>query len=117
MERATPDVFQACRGVAMLASVGNPDEPARQAAILRCIVGNPFRPTSVVEPTWLSWNGGIAAKLATEIYDVRTFDRLPLLADALEDAGCSDGELLRHLRGSTSHSRGCWVVDRLLGKQ
>ena len=50
------------------------------------------------------------------IYEDRAFNRLPLLADALEDAGCADAEVLAHCRGPGPHDRGCWVVDLLLGK-
>ena len=54
--------------------------------------------------------------LANLIYDERAFDRLPILADALEDAGCDDADILRHCREPGEHVRGCWVVDLLLGK-
>jgi hypothetical protein len=86
-------------------------------AILRCIFGNPFRPAPPVDPAWPAWNGGSVRKLAEGIYEERAFDRLPVLADALEDAGCSDPSLLGHLRGPGPHVRGCWVVDLLLGKE
>jgi hypothetical protein len=55
--------------------------------------------------------------LATSIYADHSFDRVPLLADALEDAGCTDAELLGHLRGPGTHVRGCWAVDLVLGKE
>jgi hypothetical protein len=55
--------------------------------------------------------------LATSIYVSHAFDRIPLLADALEDAGCTDAELLGHLRGPGPHVRGCWAVDVVLGKE
>jgi hypothetical protein len=87
-----------------------------QAALLRCIVGNPFRRV-LVDPSWLVWNDGTVVKLAQAIYDDRSFDRLPVLADALEDADCTDAELLGHLRGPGPHVRGCWVIDLLLGKE
>ena len=54
--------------------------------------------------------------MAQLIYDDRAFDRLPLLADALEDAGCTDADILAHCRNGGEHVRGCWVVDLLLGK-
>jgi hypothetical protein len=50
-------------------------------------------------------------------YDARAFDRLPLLADALEEAGCADADILAHCRSGGGHLRGCWVVDLLLGKE
>jgi hypothetical protein len=83
--------------------------------LLREIVGNPFHP-AVIAPTILHWNDGTVSKLAQGIYDDRAFDRLPILADALEEAGCTDAELLAHCRQPGSHVRGCWVIDLLLGK-
>jgi hypothetical protein len=56
-------------------------------------------------------------RLASHIYDSRAFDRLPILADALEEAGCKDAEILAHCRGPGPHVRGCWVVDLVLGKE
>jgi hypothetical protein len=76
----------------------------------------PFRPVSV-SPSWLTWNDGTIPKLAQGIYDERAFDRLPILADALEESGCSDQDILGHCRGAGPHVRGCWVVDLLLGKE
>jgi hypothetical protein len=87
----------------------------QQCQLLRDIAGNPFRPATVA-PAWLAWDGSTAPKLAQAVYDERAFERLPLLADALEEAGCSDAELLGHLRGPGPHVRGCWVVDLLLGR-
>jgi hypothetical protein len=87
----------------------------RQSDLLRCIFGNPFRPVEA-DPSWLRWNDGTAPKLARSIYDDRSFHRLPLLADALEDAGCADRAILAHCCGPGPHVRGCWVIDLLLGK-
>ena len=56
-------------------------------------------------------------QIAQAIYDDRAFDRMPILADALEDAGCMDQTILNHCRQSGEHVRGCWVVDLLLGKE
>jgi hypothetical protein len=78
-------------------------------------VNNPFRLVSV-DPSWLEWDGGTAPRLAAAIYDERAFDRLPILADALEDAGRTDADILGHCRSGREHVRGCWVVDLLLGK-
>jgi hypothetical protein len=91
-------------------------ERARQAHLVRDLFGNPFRPAPRVDPTWLAWNGGTVRKLAEGIYAERAFDRLPILADALEDAGCTDAALLSHCRSAGEHMRGCWPVDLLLGK-
>ena len=59
----------------------------------------------------------LGVKLAQGIYEERAFDRLPILADALEDAGCDNADILSHCRGPGPHARGCWVVDLLLGKK
>jgi hypothetical protein len=87
-----------------------------QTPLARDIFGNPFRP-AVVDPAWLIWNGGLVRRLAQSVYDGRAFDRLPVLADALEDAGCAESAVLEHCRCPGPHARGCWVVDALLGKR
>jgi hypothetical protein len=89
---------------------------AEQAGLLRDLFGNPFRPVAV-GPSWLAWGDGTVVKLAQGIYDGRAFDRLPVLADALEEAGCDQADLLAHLRGPGPHVRGCWAVDLVLGKE
>ena len=89
---------------------------AAQCRVLRDLAGNPFRPV-LVRGAWLAWEGGIVRRMAQEVYEGRAFDRLPILADALEDAGCADGEMLRHCREPGEHVRGCWAVDLVLGRQ
>jgi hypothetical protein len=84
--------------------------------LLRCVFGNPFRPAPSLAPAVVSWNGSTVPKLAAAIYGERAFDRLPVLADALEDAGCTDAAILGHCRMGGEHARGCWVVDLVLGK-
>ena len=59
--------------------------------------------------------GGQELGLARAVYDAGDFSRLPILADALEEAGCADADILGHLRGPGPHVRGCWVLDLLLG--
>jgi hypothetical protein len=83
--------------------------------LLRDLFGNPFRPVSV-DPAWLAWEGGTARRLAEGVYQDQAFDRLPVLADALEEAGCADEQILGHCRGPGPHARGCWLLDLLLGK-
>jgi hypothetical protein len=83
--------------------------------LLRCVFGNPFRPVAA-DRSWLTWKGGTLPHLARTIYDERRFQDLPVLADALEDAGCSNPEILSHCRQPGEHIRGCWVLDLLLGK-
>jgi hypothetical protein len=93
----------------------NPD--AILADLLREVVGPlPFRRVSVA-PALLRWDGGTVLKLAQGIYDEGTFDQLPILADSLEEAGCTDAAVLDHLRGPGPHCRGCWSVDLVLGKE
>jgi hypothetical protein len=87
-----------------------------QAGLLRCIFGNPFRPVAL-DPAWLVWRSGTIPRLAQAIYDERAFDRLPVLADALEEAGCTDADLLGHLRLPAVHVRGCFAVDAVLRKE
>jgi hypothetical protein len=84
-----------------------------QADILRCIFSNPFRP-AVFDPSWLDI---ASVALGRSIYDRRGFDRLPELADALEEAGWRDPGVLDHCRQPGEHARGCWDVDALLGKE
>jgi hypothetical protein len=88
-------------------------EPRAQAALLQEMVGNPFRPVSVA-PAWLTTDVRL---LAQGIYEEKAFDRMPILADALQDAGCDSDELLNHLRSSGPHVRGCWALDLVLGKE
>ena len=102
--------------------LGNAMIPERQAQskLVREIILNPFRP-AMVEPSWVT---PTVTTLAQVIYDQRQmpsgiFDnqRMGVLADALEEAGCCDPELLGHLRGPGPHVRGCWAVDLLIGKE
>lgn len=90
-------------------------ERAAQCVVLRDILGNPFR-QAALEPIWLAWTGGTVVKLAQGIYEERAFDRLPVLADALEEAGCHDNDILGHCCHPGPHVRGCWVVDLLTGR-
>jgi len=83
--------------------------------LLRCIFGNPFC-RAAAAPSWLRWHDGAAVHIAQAIYDDRRFLDLPILADALEEAGCTDPEILSHCRGPGEHIRGCWVVDLVLGR-
>ncbi len=87
-----------------------------QVDYLRDIVFYPFRLPPRVDPAWVAANDGAARKLAEAIYQERAFDRLPILADALEEAGCTDAEILNHCRAEGVHLRGCWALDLLLQK-
>jgi hypothetical protein len=90
-------------------------ESAIQSRLLRCIIGNPFHPVAL-HPAWLHWHDGAAVHMAQAIDRERRYQDLPILADALEEAGCTDSDLLGHCRSSEEHVRGCWVVDALLAK-
>ncbi len=91
------------------------EEFRHQCLLVRDIFGNPFRPVPVAH-SWLAWNNGAIVQLAKAIYDGRRFEDMPVLAKALESAGCKDAEILGHCRGPGPHARGCWLIDLLLGK-
>ena len=75
------------------------------------------RPTDLLLVNeWLTWEAGLVTGLARAIDEERAWDRMPILGDALEDAGCNDSALLDHLRQGGEHARGCWVLDLLLGR-
>jgi hypothetical protein len=93
----------------------NPKVRNRQIAILHDLFGNPFRPV-FLDPLWLVWNSSAIPKLAQAIYDERRFRDVPILADALEEAGCDNTDVLTYCRSGGDHVRGCWVIDLLLEK-
>jgi hypothetical protein len=86
------------------------EEAGHQWHFLREIFGNPFRPVAFCP----SWRTDAALALARQMYDSRDFGAVPILADALQDAGCEDASILGHCRGDGPHVRGCWVVDLVL---
>jgi hypothetical protein len=95
---------------------GREKEYRRLSDTLRDIFGPlPFH-TVTIDPAWLRWNHGTVPTLARRIYEDRAFHDLPILADALEDAGCTDAAILDHCRQPGGHARGCWVVDLILGQ-
>jgi hypothetical protein len=83
--------------------------------VIREVFGNPFR-WPHIDPACLAWNDRQVVRLAEGIYDERAFDRMPILADALEEAGCTEAALLDHLRSPGPHVRGCFAVDLCLNK-
>jgi hypothetical protein len=85
-------------------------EAAAQETLLRDIVGNPFRPLALAP----GCRTPDVLKLVRAIYAERAFERLPVLADALEEAGCTDAELLGHLRGPGPHVLGCFALELLV---
>jgi hypothetical protein len=114
---------QFCRQVGGWHIEPQPFDPARHELfrqtlrlrndMLRDIIGNPYRP-AFFSP---SWRTDTAVTLAQQMYESRDFGAMPILADALQDAGCDNEDILNHCRDMTAtHVRGCWVVDLVLGK-
>jgi hypothetical protein len=83
--------------------------------LLRCLVGKPGVPLSIATAV-LAWQGGTVARVAAAIYEGRRWEDMPILGDALEEAGCTDRAVLDHCRGPDPHARGCHLVDTLLDK-
>jgi hypothetical protein len=126
------DALEGCRQVA------GHDERLAQAALCRCVLGDPFAdlipdptPTGLganiddllrthwapFRPAFSPWLTGTVLSLAAQVYESRDFSAMPILADALQDAGCDSADVLDHCRGPGPHARGCWVVDLVLGKE
>src|SRR5262249_31632937 len=99
--------------------LGGPDryelERRWQASLLLGLFGNPFE-VALIHPDSLGSNQGPVVNLAQVIYEEDRFGDLPILADALEEAGCNARDILDHCRGRQAHYRGCWVVDLVLRK-
>jgi hypothetical protein len=117
------DAYSAAYGVASAARWSDhPPQPGRysdadplvahHAILIRDVFGNPFRPVAF-DPAWRT---SAAVGIAQTMYESRDFAVMPILADALEDAGCDSPDVLAHCRGDGPHVRGCWVVDLVLGK-
>jgi hypothetical protein len=113
---------------AALGAVNSDAEPGIEQGVLACLLrdifGNPFRPLPPLAASLLTWRDGLLVRVAEDVYANRVlpgghFDegRVAVLADALEDAGCQDAEILGHLRGPGPHVRGCYIMDLLLGKE
>jgi hypothetical protein len=92
-----------------------PNPEPTQCDLLRDIFGNPFAPVVNIKPGWLRWNHGTVEKLARTLLAERAFDQMPVLGDALEEAGCTDPRVLEHCRQNAPHALGCWLLDALLG--
>ncbi|MBA4186884.1 MAG: hypothetical protein C0467_02580 [Planctomycetaceae bacterium] len=84
----------------------------RDCSLLRDIFGNPFQSVAFSP----EWRTSTAVAIAQGMYESRDFGAMPILADALQDAGCDNDDVLTHCRGTGPHVRGCWVVDSVLGK-
>jgi hypothetical protein len=99
---------------ASAAAASYAEESLAQTTLVRDIFGNPFR-TVAFSPQWRT---DTAVSLAHQMYESRDFSAMPILADALQDAGCDNADVLNHCRDtSLAHVRGCWVVDLVLGKE
>src|SRR5262249_49188307 len=85
---------------------------AELASLLRDVIPSPFHPV-LLDPAWRT---PTVISIGTVIYDERQFEDLPILADALEEAGCSQEEILSHCRGPGPHARGCWLLEAILGR-
>lgn len=85
-----------------------------QALLLADIMLAP--PSATVSPAWLTWHDGLLVAMAQKMYDGRDFSDMPVLADALQEGGCYNADILTHCRHPTEHVRGCWVVDLILEK-
>jgi hypothetical protein len=88
----------------------------RQVACLCDLQGRRFH-AAPIDEAWRLWRGGLVPAMAKAIYDDYRFGDLPILADALEEAGCADAAILDHCRSGREHVRGCWVIDLLLDKE
>ena len=110
--RAVPDLL--LRAVESVGSVQySAAFEAKLCSILRDIFGNPYRSVSFSA----AWRTDTVLALANQMYESREFSGMPILADALQDAGCENEDVLNHCRDANqTHVRGCWVVDRVLGK-
>jgi hypothetical protein len=86
------------------------DPELHSAELLREVYGNPYH----VIPFAASWRTSTVMTLARQMYATGDFGAMPILADALQDAGCEDADTLDHCRGAAGHVRGCWVLDRVL---
>jgi hypothetical protein len=90
-------------------------EPQELCDLVREVLGDPLHPP-VCDPAWLRWSDGCVEKMVRTIFRGQRFAELPILADALEEAGCDNAAMLAHCRQARPHARGCWVVDALLAR-
>jgi hypothetical protein len=123
-EKELSAAARAGRGLAGMAALGDIRGVITVAArhgnrhhlcdLVREVVGDPFRPPGC-DPAWLRWHDGCVEKMVRTIYRGQRFAEMPILGDALEEAGCENAVLLAHCRQARNHSRGCWVLDALRG--
>lgn len=107
-------VLAACWRATEAQAARLPAEEARwQTLVCRDIFGNPFRPVHFAA----DWRTATARALAQQMYAARDFSPMPILGDALEDAGCANAEILAHCRNAGEHVRGCWVLDLVIDRK
>ena len=104
-EKCTAEEF--IRHASGLLENGNGDN------MLREVIGQPLPPGYLL----IAVAHDTAVSLARQMYESRNFTAMPILADALQDAGCDNEDILAHCRGDGPHVRGCWVVDLVLGRE
>lgn len=107
------DILHTLQAVWPRLAIGSEAEAdAHHARLLRDVFPNPFRPVTFGP----NWRTETAVRLARGMYESRAFSAMPILADALQDAGCDHPDVLAHCRDDQLHVRGCWVVDLIMGK-
>ena len=106
------EVFKITKLDKLLHIVADPGLVSQDDVIAE-VFGDPFKPVAFAP----EWRTDTAVLLAKQMYDSRDFSVMPILADALQDAGCDSEDVLDHSRGPGPHVRGCWVVDLVLGKE
>jgi hypothetical protein len=130
-EAADPFLFAACQAagnhpadlnLAVRFLLRGGVDPGGLAHLLREVCGSACYQSETIDAAWLSWRDGTVKNLARVVYDDLTvcyfdYQRVAVLADALEESGCANEDILGHLRGPGPHVRGCWAVDLLLGKE
>ncbi len=104
-----------CASRRLLADSQAGDTSVVPVDLLREFFGNPLQPIDM-DPLWLSWNNATVVQIAQRIYDEKAFGQLPILGDALQEAGCEHEDIVSHCYADTPHVRGCWVVDLMLGQ-
>jgi hypothetical protein len=105
------------QNASLYAGLPEADVKAGQCTLIRDVLGPLLFRAVTVHPPILRWHNGTVVRLAQAIYAARRFGDLPTLADALEEAGCNDPEVLVHCRTAGPHVRGCWVIDLLIDRQ
>lgn len=110
------NVVEARAGVAPNQNEARKAIRQEQCDFLRDIIGNPFRPVEF-QPEWLLSNNGTVVKMAQWIYEQKEYGDLPILGDALEEAGCGSPGILEHCHSARVHVKGCWALDQILGRE